>query len=190
MKNIINIAAIFCLLMALPLSAAEVADVKIAETVKLADSDTELVLNGAGVRWKFIFKVYIGALYLPEKTNSPEQAIDGAGEKRVLMHFLHDEVSKKKLVDGWWDGFKDNHTTEELALLNDRIGAFADLFTDAHKGDQIWLDYLPDKGTRVSINGKTTGTVQGDDFYPSLLRVWLGKSPVTSDLKKAMLGIE
>ena len=111
MKKLINIAATFCLLMALPLSAAEVAGVKIAETVKLAD--TELVLNGAGVRWKIIFKVYIGALYLPAKTNSPEQAIYGAGEKRVLMHFLYDEVSKKKLTDAWWDGFKDNLTTEE-----------------------------------------------------------------------------
>ena len=74
--------------------------------------------------------------------------------------------------------------------MNDRIGEIEDLFTDAHKGDQIWLDYLPGKGTRVSINGKTAGTVPGDDFYPSLLRVWLGESPVTSDLKKAMLGIQ
>lgn len=190
MKKLINIAVTLCLLIASPLYAAEVADVKIAETVKLAGSDTELVLNGAGVRWKFIFKIYIGALYLTGKTDSPEQAIDGPGEKRMLMHFLYDEVSKKKLTDAWWEGFKDNHTTEALARLNDRIGVFSDLFTDAHKGDEIWLDNLPGKGTQVTINGKIAGTVPGDDFYPSLLRVWLGESPVTSDLKKAMLGIE
>jgi hypothetical protein len=33
------------------------------------------------------------------------------------MHFLYDEVSKQKLTDGWWSGFKDNHDDSRLARL-------------------------------------------------------------------------
>ncbi|NOX76798.1 MAG: chalcone isomerase, partial [Gammaproteobacteria bacterium] len=46
--------------------ALEVAKVNIPEQIKLAD--TTLTLNGAGIRSKFFFDIYVGALYLPQKT--------------------------------------------------------------------------------------------------------------------------
>lgn len=48
---------------------AEVGGVQIADTVRIGA--TEVVLNGAGIRTRAIFKVYVGALYLPEKNPSP-----------------------------------------------------------------------------------------------------------------------
>jgi len=105
------------------------------------------------------------------------------------MHFLYDEVSKDKLVNGWNDGFENNHTSEELLKLKTRIAQFNDLFITVKEGDVINLDFIPNKGTSVIINNKTMGLVKGDDFFVAVLKIWLGDEPADSDLKEGMLGI-
>ena len=168
--------------------AQDVAGVTIPEQVKLAD--TALKLNGAGIRSKLFFDIYIGALYLPQITKDAETAINMPGPKRVLMHFLYKEVSKEKLIDGWNDGFKNNHTSEQFKALEAKLEAFNQLFVTVKRGDHITLDYLPEIGTRVSINDQIKGSIPGEKFYPALLRVWLGEEPADSDLKEGMLGGE
>jgi hypothetical protein len=64
------------------------------------------------------------------------------------------------------------------------------LFRTLREGDEVWLDHLPGKGTRVSINGQVSGWVPGQDFNAALLSVWLGPEPVTSSLKKALLSAD
>lgn len=171
-----------------PLLAEEIAGVKVPQSDKVAGSKQELLLNGAGVRYKFIFKIYIGALYLPEKQHAPEAVISSPGPKRILMHFLYDRVEQKDLTEAWREGFEANHPAEALARLKSRIERFSGLFGDAVAGDQIWIDQLPGGDTRVTVNGVEQGTVPGADFYPALLRIWLGDDPVTVELKRALLG--
>lgn len=111
------------------------------------------------------------------------------GQKRILMHFLYDEVAKEKLTDGWNDGFENNNTAEQFTTLKPRLGKFNAMFQTVKKGDVILLDYLPGIGTEVHINEQVKGTVLGEDFYQALLKVWLGDDPADDDLKNAMLGI-
>ena len=106
----------------------------------------------------------------------------------MLMHFLYKKVGRDKLVDGWKEGFSGNSSVAEMEKLKARLADFNKLFTDAKKGDVILLDYLPDKGTRVTINGQAKGTIAGADFNKTLLKVWLGTKPADSGLKEAMLG--
>jgi hypothetical protein len=50
-------------------------------------------------------------------------------------------------------------------------------------------DWLPEGGTRLSINGKQLGKdIAGEDFYRALLRIWLGSKPAQDDLKELLLG--
>ena len=58
--------------------AAEVEGVKLADKVQLGGS--ELTLNGAGVRTRVFFKVYVGALYLQKKANATEAVLADAGQ--------------------------------------------------------------------------------------------------------------
>ena len=169
--------------------AQTVADINIPDTITLPGSSKQLVLNGAGIRTKFIFDIYIGALYLEQKQSSTETIYSQTGNKRVHMHFLYDEISMDKLTDSWSDGFKNNHNETELANLQQRIDNFNNLFTAVKKGDVINIDFQPGKGTTVSINDVNKGKVSGDDFFVALLKIWLGNSPADSELKQAMLGI-
>ncbi len=54
-------------------SALEVESVRLSDNVQVGSQT--LVLNGAGVRTKWFFKVYVGALYLPQKQKAADVVI-------------------------------------------------------------------------------------------------------------------
>ena len=83
-------------------NAKTIANVDIANIVSHSDQSTKLILNGAGIRTKFIFDIYIGSLYLEKTQKTSKDVYTAHGEKRISMHFLYDEVSKEKLVDNGW----------------------------------------------------------------------------------------
>ena len=170
--------------------AVEFGDVQFPDTLKVKGSPVELQLNGVGYRTKFFFKIYIGALYLPEKSSSPEVILEQPGPKRIHMHFLYEEVEREKLVNGWNEGFENNNDEATLAKLKDRIEQFNNVFPTLREGDEVLLDYIPHKGTRVTIKGNEVALIKGRDFYQALLKIWLGDEPADEDLKEAMLGIE
>lgn len=182
-----KISLIICMaLLSLSVSAKEVSGVKLNEDIVL--SGQQLMLNGAGVRTKFVFDIYVAAFY---STNAIKKISDlnMLRPLRLAMHFVYDEVSKEKLVDGWNDGFEDNLSSEQLDKLKGEIKQFNELFITVRKGDVINLDYTPEKGTVVSINDSVKGMVGGEEFYKALLLIWLGEDPVGDDLKDALLGI-
>ena len=186
--NLIGLSLVCALLFSHALYAEEIAGVSIPDTVTVGDSTKELLLNGAGIRKKLFFDIYVGALYLTKRTTDAQEAIDTPGEKRILMHFTYNEVSRQKLVNAWYEGFEANNSAEVLKAIKPRIDRFAGLFRDAHKSDIYWLNYIPGKGTRVVLNETVLGNIEGEDFNRALLRIWLGEKPITEKLKKAMLG--
>ena len=168
-------------------NALDLKGVKLDETAQVGG--TALVLNGAGVRTKLMFKVYVAALYLTRKQVSADTVLSDTGNKRVSMHFLR-ELSAEKLLHAIDDGFEANNSKAEMTAVEPQMKAFRQLMTSAKavkEGDVILLDYTT-ASTQVSLNGKALGTVEGAAFNQALLRVWLGTKPVDAALKKAMLG--
>ncbi len=182
------LATLAMLALAAAAMAAEVAGVKLDDKAKVGEA--ELVLNGAGVRTKVFFKVYVGALYLPARTADPKAAIAAPGPKRVMMHMLRD-IGADSLVSSLNEGLEKNHTPAELKALEPKVKELTAILTqdkEIKEGAVIFLDGIPGQGTRVTANGKVRGTVAGDELFPALLRVWLGDKPADEDLKKGMLG--
>jgi len=171
-------------------AAAEIEGVKLADKLRVSDAGPELILNGAGVRTRVFFKVYVGALYLQKKENATDAVLADAGPKRVAMHLLRD-LTAEQLFSALNDGLKNNHAPEQLAKLEPQVKQLEDIFNAvkaAKSGDVILLDYLPGAGTRVTVNRDDRGTIPGEEFNRALLRIWLGEKPADSGLKKAMLG--
>ncbi len=162
--------------------AATLADVNVPDTATVAGQ--KLVLNGLGMRKKAIFKVYVGALYLPSKTSTADAAL-AAGTAKVTMRFMRD-VDAEKLRDAWTEGFANNNAPADVTKLKARIDRFNALFTDVKEGDVVEVDLA--NGATVTIGGKARGSVEGDDFAKAVLRIWLGPKPPSDDLKAGMLG--
>jgi hypothetical protein len=171
-------------------SAAEADFAGIHLVDKMQVGNTVLQLNGGGIRTKFFFKIYVGALYLPEKQTSAEAIIADNREHRVVLYILH-ELSSEKLFNAFKEAIEANHSPGEMAALDAQIRQMAQIFDSVHEvklGDIVTLDYLPASGTRIAVNGTERGTIAGAAFNRALLRVWLGKNPVQEDLKRGMLG--
>ena len=188
-KQVLAQSSIFAILLALTFSAQalEVKGIKIDETAQVGSSN--LVLNGAGLRTKMMFKVYAGALYLAQKQTDANAVINDHGNKRIAMHFLRD-VSSEQLLDGMNEGFADNNTQSEMTSIDAQMKLFQKMMTSAKEvkeGDVILLD-CTSAGTQVSLNGRLLGKIDGELFNQALLRVWLGSHAVDTNLKKALLG--
>jgi Chalcone isomerase-like len=188
MKSVLTALALGLSLSASTVVAVEVEGVKLSDTVQLAGS--ELMLNGAGVRTRVFFRVYVGALYLQKKAGSTDAVLGDAGAKRVAMHMLRD-LEAEQLLSAFNDGLKRNHAPDQLAPLEPQVKQLDGIFTAVKavkKGDVVLLDYLPGAGTRVTVRGEDKGTIAGEEFNRALLRIWLGEQPADASLKKAMLG--
>jgi hypothetical protein len=177
-------------LYATTINARQIGDVTLPDSVTIEGTNVTLRLNGAGYRTKFVFKVYVGALYTVSQVNTRDAVQALTGPKRVAMHMVYDEVSHEKMADAWQDGFEENNNDESLQNLQSRLNTYISYFPDLKAGDTVWLDYIPSTGTRITINGKEQGIIEGDDFYSALLDVWLGEEPADEDLKAAMLSLE
>lgn len=168
--------------------AAEVAGVQLDPRVHVAG--TELELNGAGLRRRFMADVYVIGLYVVRPTSSAEAVIDTAGPKRIALTFMRD-VTARALVDALYEGVRDNSTDTEFARLKrsaDALSAIMLPLRIARRGDIVALDYVPHAGAQVVMNGRAIGRpVPGEDLYRALLRMWLGDSPVDAELKRALL---
>jgi hypothetical protein len=182
----LSLLSAVCLLYTSAAWSVEIEGTTIPDMVSLHDSN--LQLNGAGVRSKFFFDIYIGALYLSAKANTLDEVLAMPGPKEVRMAFLYSEVSREKLTVAWEEGFRNNLSDAELEPLKDRLAQFNELFVTAHEGDVFTFRFHDDGSTRVVFNGKEAGRIAGEDFQRALLRVWLGDKPADSDLKAGMLG--
>lgn len=173
-------------------SALMVSDVDIADKVSVAKPQTELTLNGAAMRKKFLLvDVYIGGLYLEKPSHSPADIISSDSYKRMMFHVLLKRVSARKVANALNEALVINLTKEEHQILKPEIDQFLACFTDIklHKGDQVTIDYIPGKGTLVHIPGAEDKIIKGKDFYDALLQVWIGPQPVSNEFKRQILGI-
>lgn len=168
--------------------AKAIAGIDFPDTVTV--NDQKLSLNGAGKRKKFFMTIYVGALYLPQKTSSDQEALNMPGPKRVVMHFVYHKVGADQINETWDENFKNNLDEKERQRLATKLEAFKKLFRDVQSGDEIVLDFIPGQGTVVRINDQVMGTVEGDDFAKALLLSWLGPKPGDSSLKQALLGAD
>jgi len=176
-------------LISFPAFGADVAGVKLEDKDRVAN--VELVLNGAGLRKRAFFQVYVAGLYLPEKKATAAEVLAAAGPKRVAMHMLRD-VDGDQFAVSLTDSLKGNHSEAEMRAFDSRVIQLVTAMNgigEAKSGMRITLDWLPASGLQLGANGKPLGApIPGEDFYRALLKSWIGDKPVQDDLKKALLG--
>ena len=169
--------------------AREVAGVNLPEQVSVAN--VPLQLNGAGVRYKAVFKVYTAALYVPRKTTVVDEAIATQTPKRVSITMLR-EIDSDELGKLFVRGMEDNMDRAAAARLVPGIARMGQVFA-SHKrlkeGEGFQVDWIPGTGAVVSIKGLTVGEpFREPEFFQALMRIWLGSKPADWKLKDALLG--
>jgi Chalcone isomerase-like len=153
--------------------------------------DRRLVLNGAGVRYKLVFKVYAVGLYVGGKVATVEEALAATGPRRVHVVVLRD-VDSNEMGKMFVRAIEQNATRGEFISLIPGTVRVGEIFSQRQKltaGSSFSLDFLPGTGVVVLVNGKQTAEpIKEPEFFNALLKIWLGKAPVDAALKDALLG--
>jgi hypothetical protein len=165
-------------------SAADVGGVKVPDTMEVAGKP--LKLNGAGIRKKAIFKVYVAGLYV-ESPSRDASALLSSGQAKSMHLWMLRDIKGANVSGAIADGFQLN-SKAAMPQLQPRLDQLAKMIPDLQEGDQMSLSWVPDKGTVVNVRGTDVGTIEGRDFADALFAVWLGPNPVQDDLKRALLG--
>ena len=185
-----NMVAALCLLpIAFTACAAEVSGIRVDDKVTVGGQ--ELVLNGAGMRTRLFIKVYLGALYVPQKAGNT-QGITGRNQARRMTLAMQRDIGADQLLEALRAGLADNNSQADLDAIKPQVEEFAKIFKsvgDAKAGQMIVIDYTPAGGTSILLDGALKGTIPGEAFNRALLATWLGDKPVQESLKKALLGI-
>ena len=185
------LTALTGLLLSLGAVAAQVdvAGVKLEDTADVAG--TKLQLNGAGIRYKTIFKVYVGALYVGKKVATPEEFFAATGPKRMSITMLR-EIDSNELGKAFTKGFEENAPKGEMSKLIPGLVRMGQVFSDQKKlaaGDTFTNDWIPGVGTVITVKGKVQGEpFKEPEFFNALMRIWLGAHPADFKLKDALMG--
>jgi Chalcone isomerase-like len=174
------------LVLGAPVFGAECLGVQFPDSVKAGN--TELVLNGLGLRKATIFsvKVYVAGLYLPKKSGDGGQ-IAGANQPwELVLRFVHD-VDASEIRDAFEEGFK-KAAGDNFDALRKRIDDLNARMVDFKVGQHLSYAYDPTKGTVVDVNGTSGGAIDGADFAAALLTISIGPEPPNEDLKSGLLG--
>jgi len=167
----------------------DVAGVKYAPTVTVAG--TPLTLNGAGIRFRVVVRVYTAGLYLTARASTPEQVLATPGPKRLHVVMLR-EIDATELGKLFTRGMQDNSPRDEFSKSIPGTLRMADIFSTKKRlavGESFSVDWVPGTGTTVSINGRPQGEpIREPEFFSALIRIWLGNNPADTGLKDALLG--
>ncbi len=184
-------AALLAGLLALGATAAtiEVGGVKLEDSTDVRGS--KLVLNGAGIRYKAVFKVYTAGLYLGKKASTPEEVLAAPGAKRMTITMLR-EIDSNELGKLFTRGVQDNAPKNEMSKLVPGLIKMGQIFSDQKRlmtGDVFMIDWVPGTGTIITVKGVPQGEpFREPEFFNALMRIWLGPEPADWKLKDALLG--
>lgn len=167
---------------------ADVVGVHYPATIKV--EGTNLTLNGSGISYRAVAKLYTVGLYVPQKANKSETVFATGGPKQLRFVMLQgmrvDELGKVITK-----GIENNSSREEFFKLIPSIRQMGEEFSRIRRlntGDTFAIEYVPKRGTMFFVNGQPAGMPLEDNlFFPAVLRTWLGNRPVTPDLKDALL---
>jgi hypothetical protein len=163
--------------------AVEVSGINVAPSVSV--NDRTLTLNGYGVRKKFFFKVYVGALYTAKRVSSPAELLQNPDDKLIRMQFLHTKVEKEKITGAFAEGFANN--APDVAASGDAKAFLSFFSADFMKGDVVDLVLGADGTVVARHNGRVLGTLRSAKLANGILLIYVGPKPADETLKKGML---
>jgi hypothetical protein len=163
----------------------------LAAPIDVGGIKIEDVQDVQGVSYKAIFKVYAAGLYTGKKVATPEELMAAPGPKRISITLLRD-IDSNELSKAFTKGFEENSPKSDMPKHNPSLTKMGQIFSDQKKmlaGENFTIDWVPGTGTIISVKGKPQGEpFKEPEFYPALMRIWLGPNPADYKLKDALLG--
>jgi hypothetical protein len=148
-------------------------------------SDSDLTLNGLGVRKATFLKVnvYVAAYYVAQPGHDPKPLIESDAPQQLTLQFVRN-VGVDDLRKAFLEGFE----RVPVAGLEERVARLNTWMSDMKTGQRLTFVRLPHSGVQVTVNGVQKGVIEGADFSRALISIWLGPTPPNPELQAGLLG--
>jgi len=174
-----------------PVAQAQNADLAgVHYPASLKVEGASLVLNGSGISYRAVAKIYTVALYVPKKSTQADVVLSMPGPKQLRFVMLQgmriDELGKLITT-----GVENNSTRAQFFGLIPAIRTMGEQFSRIKRmspGDTFSIEWVPKRGTVFFVNDQPAGLpIEDPEFFAAILRTWLGKTPPSQALKDALL---
>ena len=183
MKRLV-LGVVACMLL---VSGAYAGD-KVVLPGSLKAGESDLVLNGSGMRTKLMLDLYVAGLYVPSKTKDVATLLKKDDKMGMKLHIVSGMINSKNMSEATLEGFEKS-TNGNIAPIKKEIDEMIQVFSSAiSKNDVYDLVYEPGKGTSIYKNGKLSKVIPGEEFRKALFGIWIGQNPVQSNLKAKLAG--
>lgn len=146
------------------------------------------LLNGLAVNTEFGKERFIAALYSDKLSADADTMLSSSGHRRMELKIVADSISARSINSIWIEGMAINNPGSALEAQAQNLAKLSNMVRKRLRaGDVLAFDAVPDNGTAVTLNGVNLGTINSDDFFPMLLRTWIGSIPLSSDFKDSLL---
>lgn len=163
--------------------ARTIEGVTFAETYR--GSGVDLSLNCAALlRYMVFIKAYVVGLYLPANVGAADVLKDVP--KRLEIEYFH-AISGKDFGPAGEKVLAQNVDAATLERLQPQLKQIDQLYKDVKPGDRYSLTYIPGQGTELALNGSRQGVIEGADFAAAYFAIWLGKEPIDTGTRAALL---
>ena len=124
--------------------AKEISGVSMPDTFMAGQ--TSLILNGAGIRTKFFMKMYVGGLYLSQKSNDALKVIGTDEAMAIRLHIVSSMITSERMETATREGLENATTTTSPYHGPDR--KFVAVFKDKIQENISMILSMSPKGSR------------------------------------------
>lgn len=162
-----------------------------AEGVDSVDlgNGVKLQLNGLGIARELSGDLYIAGLYGDSRTNNADYFLRPDVPKRMAMRVVADKLYGRRFGQMWRERILINNERKVVQDLTEEVLDFVEAFSlNMVAGDQINFDYVPGKGTRITLNNADVIQIKKPEFFAVALKTWTGERPPSTQFRQGILG--
>lgn len=163
----------------------------LALIVSCVSASAAPMLNGLAVHQELGAEQFIGALYSEALSNDPDTLISNSLPMRMELKIVApDGLATRRFSRMWIEGMAINNSNALLTAQADNMVKFDGLFKGRlQQNDHIIFALNPGDGVDISVNNVLLGNIEDDQFFPMLLRTWIGRVPLSSDYRANLLTV-
>lgn len=144
-----------------------------------------LVLKNQAVATYLWADIYVAALYASADV-SAMQSTDLQTPLRLELYYLRD-IDREDIIGAATKALQHQQTPEALARLKPELDRLHNSFNDIDPGDRYTLDYRPQRGIDLEVNGKVVFSSKSDELAKAYLGIWLAPKGLSDSLRSALL---
>ncbi len=138
-------------------------------------NNKSLVLNGSAIREKFFIDIYVGSLYLQEKSSNAKQIINSESDMGFRIKVVSSLINAGRMQSGIKESF--GKIAKQYPVAPAVLSKFLALFQDKIKiGDEFFIGYNNTIGLSVHKNGKPIGIIIDLTLKKALFATWLANA--------------